>query len=440
MILAEHRSPRLNYIAGWLGERLFGSALKVVTHEADCPSMMPLLNYSGRETRMTSFAIPPCGLLSENAIGERDLQITGKAEEARFFPTGGDMGFDLFSAAFYLLSRYEEYLPHSLDEYGRFYYKDSIAWKGGFLKFPLLDIWLKNLKQQLLAFWPDLKFMPRDFTCQPSFDLDMAWAIRNKPHWVQTASLAKSFLTGRIRQFNDRYSALLGFQQDEFDVFDDLIELHRSLEQDPIFFILAAARKAGYDRNISAENKEFIMLQVQLSKQVKTGMHLSWAASRDVDLMHQEQEYFRTTLGEKALRRNRMHYLNFSLPNTFRQLQALPVPVQQDFSMGYGNINGFRASTSHPFYWYDLQKETITSLELIPFCWMDANAIFEQKNSLAEAAAELQFFHDTLKNCGGHLVTIGHNHMMGRDKAGREWWKMYAEFYRKNFGANGTYS
>jgi len=35
-----------------------------------------------------------------------------------FFKSEGDYPFDIFSAVFYLLSRYEEYLPYKKDMYG----------------------------------------------------------------------------------------------------------------------------------------------------------------------------------------------------------------------------------------------------------------------------------------------------------------------------------
>jgi hypothetical protein len=53
------------------------------------------------------------------------------------------------------------------------------------------------------------------------------------------------------------------------------------------------------------------------------------------------------------------------LPETFRHL--LDTGIQEDFSMGYGSINGFRASVASPFYWYDLEKEQTTYLLLYPF-------------------------------------------------------------------------
>ncbi len=57
----------------------------------------------------------------------------------------------------------------------------------------------------------------------------------------------------------------------------------------------------------------------------------------------------------QRINRSRQHYIRFSLPGTYRRL--LQHGIDQDFSMGYGSINGFRASVASSFYWYDLERK-----------------------------------------------------------------------------------
>ena len=51
--------------------------------------------------------------------------------------------------SFFLLSRYEEYLPHSKDQYGLYAHENSIAYKEGFLHQPLINIWLEDFRKLL---------------------------------------------------------------------------------------------------------------------------------------------------------------------------------------------------------------------------------------------------------------------------------------------------
>ncbi len=65
-------------------------------------------------------------------------------------PEGFDLPFDMFSACFFLLSRYEEYLPFEPDQYGRFEADQSLAFRTGFLEEPVIDQWLILFKKLLL--------------------------------------------------------------------------------------------------------------------------------------------------------------------------------------------------------------------------------------------------------------------------------------------------
>ena len=66
--------------------------------------------------------------------------------------------FDIFGASFFMLSRYEEYLPHIKDEYGRFEAKESLAFKYGFLEIPIVDKWVQILKIEILKKYPSVNF------------------------------------------------------------------------------------------------------------------------------------------------------------------------------------------------------------------------------------------------------------------------------------------
>jgi hypothetical protein len=100
----------------------------------------------------------------------------------------------------------------------------------------------------------------------------------------------------------------------------------------------------------------------------------------------------------------------------------------EDYSMGYGSINGFRASVATSFYWYDLKNEIKTPLRIHPFCFMDANAYYEEKKSAAEAFNELMHYHDVIRSVSGKMITIWHNSFLGTDPAFEGWKETYEQF------------
>jgi len=107
---------------------------------------------------------------------------------------------------------------------------------------------------------------------------------------------------------------------------------------------------------------------------------------------------------------------------------------KEDFSMGYGSINGFRASVASPFYLYDLEKEEPTNLLLYPFCYMEANSFFEQKFSPAQALEEMQHYYQQVKKVNGTFISIWHNTFLGTDDGLQEWSDDCRRFYT---GADG---
>jgi endonuclease IV len=80
--------------------------------------------------------------------------------------------------------------------------------------------------------------------------------------------------------------------------------------------------------------------------------------------------------------------------------------------MGYGNINGFRASYADSYPWFDLSKNEVTDLVVHPFFYMDTASVFQQQE-LPEAA--LNFIQNTTASCRGlvrELQLVFHPHAL----------------------------
>ena len=81
------------------------------------------------------YFIKAYGLLTEKGISNQEIIFDYWNKLPIFFNVKDSvLPFDIFSASFYLVSRYEEYLPHIKDKYDRFDAKESIAYKNNFLQ------------------------------------------------------------------------------------------------------------------------------------------------------------------------------------------------------------------------------------------------------------------------------------------------------------------
>jgi len=422
-------TPRLQYIVDFIGKELFDEPVRITTDEALFKaSDQPRINYSAQEFSEKEFFIRSTSLLFETGIRPQAIQCLEINFHKAFFETSGDLQFDIFAASFYLISRYEEYLPHEKDEYGRYAHTNSLAFKEHFLSQPLVNTWLHSFKQALHFKFPDLVFRQSQFRCVLTYDIDIAWSYRHKG-WKRTiGGFAASILKGQWPAVKERWQVLRGKKKDPFDCFEWLDAWHLYCRVKPWFFFLVAKRTSRYDKNTPYYKKAFRNLISYYADMYNIGWHPSWQSGNDPSLLKEELEWLEV-VADKKLVHSRQHYIRFTLPVTYRRL--IQTGVEKDFSMGYGSINGFRASVCTPFYWYDLEMEKTTSLLIYPFCFMDANCLFEQKQTPQQAYNELIQYYERVKNYKGTFVPIWHNFILGSDPAYHGWRNMFELFMKE---------
>lgn len=386
----------------------------------------PSLCYDKELLNAGSFQIIPHGLLWENGIQQREINTEVWNGNKVFFITDGrDFPFDIFSASFYLISRYEEYLPHAKDEYGRFSHRNSLAFNNDFLGIPQVNSWAIELRRLLLQKFPGLIYRRNTFCFVPTYDIDMAWTYRHKGLLRNTAGFAKSLVKGEWKKAGGRIDVLTGKRNDPYDVYEWLDALHLKFGLKPFYFFLLASEAKGYDTNIDPGHKAMRDLISYHSMGYHVGIHPSWQSGDRHELLKNEISSLNSITGKEVIH-SRFHYIRFRIPEDYRRLIA--EGIQNDFSMGYGDINGFRASVSTPYPWYDLERETPTSLTIHPFCWMDANSYYEQHFTPAQAYLELKSFHEIIKRTEGEMNIISHNSFFSDEPEFEGWKKVYEIF------------
>lgn len=388
------------------------------------------INYSATSISAAEVWIQPHALLFEDNIRHQQIECFDWNGTKTFFKTNGNIPFDVFAASFYLISRYEEYLPHPKDEYGRYAHTNSIAYKEAFLQLPLVNLWMKEFEKIITAKFPSFTFHVSRFTFTPTYDIDIAYAYKGKNILRNAGGFYKELLTGKFKQLTKRANPYSGWKKDPFDTYAWLDELHDKYKLTPLYFFLLAAQNKLYDKNISPRSKYMRNLVKAHAAKYLLGIHPSWQSGDNKELLTTEIKTLKQLTG-KPVTASRQHYIRMTLPITYRLL--IDNGITDDYTMGYGSINGFRASIASSFYWYDLEKEIKTNLLIHPYCFMEANSYFEQHYSADQAAQELQGYHDIIKKVNGRLITIFHNHFITERPAWAAWRKMYAEFLKRNF-------
>ena len=175
-------TPRLKFTFKHLCRRILGIDVKFTSKVEDFIAHNSLKMSYTKQPLSSELFVRSHFLLFESGLSDIEISVQDWDNTKGFFVTGerSDLPFDIFAASFYLLSRYEEYLPHVKDDFGRFMAKESLAYKHRFLNQPVVDIWAYKLQDVLKKRFPDFKFSNRTYKIQPVIDVPMAYYFRKK--------------------------------------------------------------------------------------------------------------------------------------------------------------------------------------------------------------------------------------------------------------------
>lgn len=425
LIYSHISSPRLLYISHFIFKELLGLDFAItVDSEFFKNQGGAKINYSDAAIDDRSIWIKNRTLLFEELIIPQTISCFDWNGLKAFYRSGsGDFPFDIFAASFYLLTRYEEYLPHENDEFGRFDFNNSLAYKEQFLEYPLINIWVRSFAALLTDKFPGLEINTPSFEFIPTYDIDIAFSYKHKGLTRNTGGFLRS-------PSLDRLKVLSGSKKDPFDSYDWMDELHLRFSLHPIYFFLVAEKNSRLDKNILPYKDIMWKLVQKHAIKYEIGLHPSFQSNDDVYIIRRERSQLFAMMGQELVPneelRSRQHYIRFSLPRSYQVL--IESGVTDDYSMGYGAINGFRASVASSFYWYDLEKEEQTSLRIHPFCFMDANAFYEQQQTPEESFDELMHYYYQTKDINGTLITIWHNNFLGTGRSFKGWKEVYERF------------
>ncbi|MFY7651790.1 MAG: DUF7033 domain-containing protein [Chitinophagaceae bacterium] len=374
------------------------------------------------------YHIYPHTLLFEKNIQAQAIVCTKWDDLPVLFPVNkGNLPFDILAASFYLLSRYEEYSSPEKDAYGRFPYHESIAYKENFLSIPLINYWLNKWFQH--HFWQNLlpNFKATVFSCIPTYDVDIAFKYAHQSILKNFKQGLKNSVTGNFSAIKQQLLALKNGDNDVFNCFAEILTQNKQYGLNPLFFILSANKQTSIDKQVSISKKGMQLLIKKLAAKSTIGIHPSSESNHSKEALENEINNL-FNINELPIQYSRQHYLILNWPNTYKQL--IDLGINRDYSMGYSGKNGFRASFAKPFHWFNLAKNEVTPLIIYPFAYMDANAIYYEKQQPHEALQELIGLYEKVKGVNGVFIPIFHNHFMGYESEGTPWRTLHHEFLK----------
>lgn len=420
-------TPRLKYIVNFIIGTILGSDYFITDDEEEYKRHSgPKINYSPRKLN-DGISINPHNLLFEDHIEKKEIFVTQWDNVKIFFQTDdhSTIPFDLFAAAFYLISRYEEHLPFKKDRHDRFEARISLAHNNNFLQIPVVDKWAYALSEYLSKKYPGYQPKERKFTYLPSIDIDNAYAFLFKGISKTLGSTLRSLINLDIEDNIRRYRTLAG-KKDPYDTYNIFFDIHHKYNIKPTWFFLVG-NSAKFDTNISLNKQAYRELIQSMSKNCDIGVHFSYNTRKNYKLLKQEVADLEGIINKKVIK-SRQHYLRLHFTETYRNL--IKAGIEEDYTMGYATEIGFRAGTCTPFKYFDLFNNEETPLKIYPFQIMDITLNKHKGYNVTEAISAIESLVENIKEVNGTFISIWHNEALSDHAHWKDWETVYREMLR----------
>jgi len=429
LLIYTHKiTPRLKYIF----KQVFRGFLKI-----EIGFTTTVDEFIAHDGHKMSYTTKPLGaelffqsnnILFDQGINDVELNVTEVEGVPVFFQVGpkSAMNFDVFGASFYLLSRYEEYLPHIRDDHNRFSSEDSLAFKNGFIKKPLVDIWVDQLYAVLDDKFNFEQKREKKFRFESTIDVSKVYDYNSKGLTRGIGGLFIDLFTFKFSRIYERIVTNLGLRKDPYDSFSLLVRLQKKYKMNMSYFFLLA-NYSRYDRNISYNKTKLHSLIKSVGDRSNLGLHPSYFSNLMPEKFKIEKDRLEG-IANFRIKSSRQHYIKLQLPETYRFL--IDIEIFEDYSMGYADNIGYRASTSEVFYFYDLDFEIQTPLKIHPFVVSDyamkKSMGFSAEKALEEITELLKF----AKSTNSNFISLFHNDSLGRSDEWKGWRNVYIEMVK----------
>ena len=422
LIFTKQITPRISYVFKHICTRILGIKVGFTTEiDAFLAHKGPKASY-GKQPLGNELFFQSHGLLTQQGIESVEINVRDWDQTKCFFAVSDKSAipFDIFTAAFYLLSRYEEYLPHVKDHLGRFSAHESLGFKYNFLDSPVIDIWSYKLKVLLQQTFPQLLFPEKQTTVHSLINAQVAYAFLNKGIFRSIIGFTSDLFRLRLKQFLLRCKVVLGLQKDPYDSYKWILDVtKKSSMKLTVFFLLGEA--VDFHQTINTQKQKFKMLIKYVADYKEIGLLVSLRALTNPDFLKTEKTTLEHIINRTILSSQNSNLL-IGLPEIYRNLVALE--IKKDYTMVYENQPGFRAGTCTPFLFYDLDYEIITPLAIQPIACTTQGFL---KLSPKDTALKIAQMFGNVQSVNGTFSVLFSNKDFSADPNNKLWRSLFSE-------------
>lgn len=404
LVYIPKQTPRINYIFRQICGRILGFKVRFCTKVEDFIAFDGVKFSYAKKRLGNEIFIQKFGLLDEQGINDLNFSVGDWEGLPAFFRISAesDLPFDIFSASFYLLTRYEEYQPHVKNDVDSYPVEESLAYENEFLEQPIIDLWAYRLKAILEEKFPEIKFPKRRFKSEFLIAVSESFAYRHRGVVRFIGASFRDFFQFKLKSIYDRFKTLLRIQKDPYDIYDELISFAKTNKLKLDFFF-QLSNYSRYSKSISYNKRIYHKLIKSMGDYGDLGLLPGFEALPNFNILKKEKVRWESIVNrnlEKVLVKN--YPLNF--PEAYLNFNKLE--ISKDFSMGYQQNIGFRAGTCSSFQFYDLNLEQVSGLVIQPYV-LNGNAL--QGRDIYEVIGRMKVLKKEVKKVDGRLNFVFEN-------------------------------
>lgn len=363
-------------------------------------------------------------LLFEQGIRDIEFKVHDWNGVPSFFSVGekSAIPYDIFAAAFFLTTRYEEYYPQVHDPYDRYDATNSSAFQNHFLEKPVVDIWAYRMFGILKTYYPNEPFPEKKFQNIVTVNVNDAFAYQHKGFFRNTFGLFSDIVHFKFQQVKKRILVISRWKNDPYNNYDQLIQFSKSQKVKTIFFFLFSEYNT-FDKNVSFSNLSYKMKIKSIVDYQPFGQLFSYFTMKNPQKLIKEKNRLENVV-IRPVTKSRQHFNRLEIPKTYQTL--IDNDIREEYTMGYHTHYGFRAGTCSPYYFFDLEYEIQTPLKIFPFCITDELLVHQFQNDYQGAFQKILQLQNEVKQVNGTFVSIFHNAILSDLK----WMEVYEKVNR----------
>lgn len=401
LVYTQKITPRITYTFKQVCTRVLGIPVGFTSKIEEFVAHEGMKISYGKQSLANEVFIQNVDLLLEQGMTDLEVKVQEWDEVPCFFAVSesSSIPFDIFAASFFLLSRYEEYLPHVKDKEGRFQASESLGFQENFLEQPVIDIWAQKFKKVLQARFPDQHFPKKTSSSENIVAVTEIFRYREKGVIRILLGLLGDIFQLKPKYVLHRFQVMLKLKRDPYDIYSKLI---RYLKKHKISmkFMFQVSDFSSHDRNINYNRLDLQSLIKSVADYAEVGLQPGYYANQKFKVLKEEKRRLENILKRPVLSALNSKY-NLLLPTTYNHMVELD--FKNDYSMGYPEAIGFRAGTCTPFLFYDINFEVTTPLLLQPYA---INIEAFQKMKETEIEYKVREIKRQVKMVDGKLISV----------------------------------